>query len=386
MAGKGVASSVKGAVHNLFGYKPATKEEQTEFVNENRQSILIRGKNKFKNVTLDDFQIQAVIGRGTFGKVFLAEFSRNGTQYAIKSIRKDILIEYDQVENTLREKDILFECKHPFLIQMDFLFQNEMRLYFVMPFIQGGELYKILKNEKKFKEDTVIFYAIQLIMAIDYLHNKNIIHRDLKLENIMIDLEGYIKIIDYGLAKKLDETEEDEATTYCGTPEYLAPEMVSRSGHDKSVDWWAIGVLMYEMLFGMTPFYNQNQRKLLKKIKTAKVLFPDKTKFKIEYSDEIMDLIIRLLDKDRATRLGTNGGAKEILSHPLFKSMDHNKILNKTMEPPFKPDVNKSGPLKYFNVNNDVQDSIIPSHHVQMVKQQDDQFKNFDKVYSDNLN
>lgn len=140
---------------------------------------------------------------------------------------------------------------------MDFLFQNELRLYFVMPFIEGGELYKILKNEKKFSEDVVIFYAIQLIVAIDYLHNKQIIHRDLKLENIMIDVEGYIKIIDYGLAKKLDENEEEnEATTYCGTPEYLAPEMVSRTGHDMSVDWWAIGVLMYEMLFGMTPFYN----------------------------------------------------------------------------------------------------------------------------------
>ena len=126
-----------------------------------------------------------------------------------------------------------------------------------MPFIEGGELYKILKNEKKFSEDVVIFYAIQLIVAIDYLHNKQIIHRDLKLENIMIDVEGYIKIIDYGLAKKLDENEEEnEATTYCGTPEYLAPEMVSRTGHDMSVDWWAIGVLMYEMLFGMTPFYN----------------------------------------------------------------------------------------------------------------------------------
>merc|ERR1712127_822020 len=110
------------------------------------------------------------------------------------------------------------------------------------------------------------------------------------------------------------------------------------------------------MLFGMTPFYNQNQRKLLKKIKTAKVLFPDKTKFKIDYSDEIMDMIIRLLDKDRATRLGSNGGAKEILSHPLFKNMDHNKIMNT----PFKPDIKQSGPLKYFNVNNEVQDTIIP--------------------------
>ena len=233
-----------------------------------------------------------------------------------------------------------------------------------MPFIEGGELYKILKNEKKFKEETVIFYAIQLILAIDYLHNKQIIHRDLKLENIMIDVEGYIKIIDYGLAKKLDETEEDEATTYCGTPEYLAPEMVSRTGHDKSVDWWAIGVLMYEMLFGMTPFYNQNQRKLLKKIKTSKVLFPDKTKFKIEYSDEIMDLILKLLDKDRATRLGTNGGAKDILSHPLFKGYDENKIYQRTMPPPFKPDMSSSSALKYFNVNNDVQDSIIPTAHV----------------------
>ena len=117
-------------------------------------------KARFKNVSLDEFTLLSVIGRGTFGKVFLAEFQRNKERYAIKSIRKDILIEYDQIENTLREKDILFECNHPFLIQMDFLFQNDLRLYFVMPFIEGGELYKILKAQKKFSEDVVIFYAI----------------------------------------------------------------------------------------------------------------------------------------------------------------------------------------------------------------------------------
>ena len=206
-------------------FKPASKEDEVEFKKERKASTMV--KSRYKNVSLDEFKLLSVIGRGTFGKVFLAEFTRNKERYAIKSIRKDILIEYDQIENTLREKDILFECNHPFLIQMDFLFQNDLRLYFVMPFIEGGELYKILKSQKKFQEEVVIFYAIQLIMAIGYLHSKEIIHRDLKLENIMIGADGYIKIIDYGLAKRLDESEE-EAVTYCGTPEYLAPEMVDR--------------------------------------------------------------------------------------------------------------------------------------------------------------
>jgi serine/threonine protein kinase len=136
-----------------------------------------------------------------------------------------------------------------------------------------------------------------MVMAIGYLHSKGIVHRDLKLENILVDQKGYIKIIDYGLAKMLKDTE--EATSFCGTPEYLAPEMVTQQGHDKAVDWWAIGVLMYEMLIGVTPFFNKNKNMLLTKIKNSKVIFPDRKKYKIDYSDDLMDLITKLLDKDK---------------------------------------------------------------------------------------
>ena len=166
------------------------------------------------------------IGRGTFGRVYLAKLgSRGGQLYAIKAIRKDVLIEYDQIESTLLEKDILFQADHPFLVGMDFLFQSDTRLYFVMPFVQGGELYKIFQSKKRFDEATVRFYAAQIVLAVGELHKKGIAHRDLKLENILVDDTGYLKIIDYGLAKIIQNNE--LAMSYCGTPEYLAPEMIT---------------------------------------------------------------------------------------------------------------------------------------------------------------
>lgn len=276
-----------------------------------------------------------VIGRGTFGKVFLIEHKVTKQLYACKSIRKDILIQYDQVDNTLLEKDIMFECDHPFLVGMEFLFQNELRLYFVMPFVRGGEMYKVFQSKKRFKENEVIFYAAQMTIAIGYLHMKGIVHRDLKLENILIGEDGYIKIIDYGLAKMLGENQ--ETTSFCGTPEYLAPEMVNQTGHDKGVDWWALGILIYEMLIGVTPFFNRNKNMLLSKIKTAKVVFPDRNKYKIEYSDKIVDLICKLLEKDKSKRLGTKDDFVEILSHPIFKDIDIEQLESQKIVPPFKP-------------------------------------------------
>lgn len=146
-----------------------------------------------------------VLGRGAFGKVFLAELIKTKQLFAVKSIRKDILIDLNQIESTILEKDILFECDHPFLVGMEYMFQNETRVYFVMPFIRGGELYKIYQQKKRFNEKTVKFYSAQIALAVGYLHSKDIVHRDLKLENILVDQTGYLKIIDYGLAKILKD-------------------------------------------------------------------------------------------------------------------------------------------------------------------------------------
>lgn len=149
----------------------------------------------------------------------------------------------------------------------------------------------------------------------------------MKLENILVDADGYLKIIDYGLAKMIGQ--EELSMSFCGTPEYLAPEMVNRTGHDRNVDWWAIGVLIYEMLIGVTPFYNRNRNMLLMKIKNSKVIFPDRTKYKIDYSDEIVDLIVGLLAKDKTKRLGFKDGGKEVLGHPFFADLDLEKLEKK---------------------------------------------------------
>lgn len=312
-----------------------------------RESIMIFSAVKPpKPLTLDDFEIIDFLGQGTFGKVYLTRLKSNMKLYAIKAIDKQILIEYDQEENTKLEEEILLKCKHPFLLGMDYVFQNIENIYFVMPYVKGGELYTHLTKSKRFPEEVVRFYATQIILGLGYLHNEGIVHRDLKLENILIDEDGYIKIIDFGLAKILKN--EEETMTYCGTPEYLAPEVISHKGHHKSVDWWAVGILIYEMMIGVTPFYNKNRNMMLSKIQFAKIVFPDKTKYKIDYSDEVQDLICRLLVKDKDERLGTEGDMDEILKHDWFKDVDVEGILNKTVEPPFVPKLQNAYDTKYF--------------------------------------
>ena len=292
-----------------------------------------------KKVSLSSFKIIKKIGKGSFGIIYLVEMVENGKIYALKQLRKDLLIETDALVCAKLEKEVLKRARHPFLVGLNYVFQTSVNIYFVMKFYRGGELYKHLQTKKRFSEDMVKFYGAQIALALGELHRNNIIYRDMKPENILMDVDGYIALADYGLAKIIDDKK--LTTTFCGTPEYLAPEMVSEAGHNKQVDWWGLGVLIYEMIVGIPPFRNRNHHVLFQFISTKEVVFPPE-KYKIFVSDEAKDLILKLLKKKPSERLGFKNDVKEVMDHPFFKSIDVEKLLKKEIVPEYKPPVNEN--------------------------------------------
>ena len=251
--------------------------------------------------SLEDFEILKVIDKGSFGKVFLVKNKLNGKFYAMKRIRKDILIEKGQIQNTKNEKDILLNIEHPFLLGMDFVFQNDFRIYFFLDYVKGGNLFENLFSVKRFDENAVKFFAAQLVLAVGCLHDNNIVHRDIKPENVLLDEDGYLKLADFGLAKFLLDSNQS-TYSFCGTAEYLAPEILEMKGHDYCVDWWTLGILIYELRIGRPPFLDKNHQKLGRLIKKGKIIFPDPIRHKIEMSEELKDIINKLLERDPTKR------------------------------------------------------------------------------------
>ena len=329
---------------------------------------------KVKDVKLEDFKVLKVIGRGSFGKVNLVEYLPTHEIYAMKSLKKDLLIEQEQIENTLLEKEILQTIDYPLLCGLVFCFQTEERIYFIMPFLSGGELFQHLRKFRTFDEEKVRFYGAQIALALEYLHSKGIVYRDLKPENILMDEEGYLKLADFGMAKKLKDDE--KAMSFCGTPEYLAPEIITMEGHDKNADWWSFGILLFEMLCGLPPFYVENLDKMYELIKTSSVKFPKR----INLSEDAKDIIRKLLEKNPKKRLGSQNGIEEIKNHPFFSTIDFNLIEQKKIKAPFIPELSGDTDVQYFDeefTNEEVGMSYIPKKNMEVIKKNQNKFKDF---------
>ncbi|KAG2225126.1 hypothetical protein INT45_011809 [Circinella minor] len=280
------------------------------------------------NVGIEDFDLQETLGTGTFGRVYLAKQKEPSTYYAIKVLKKAEIVRLKQVEHINSERHVLSQVNFPFIVQLYCTFQDNHSLYMVQEYVIGGELFRHLRKAGRFSSQTTQFYAAEIILAIEYLHSKDIIYRDLKPENILLDTQGHVKITDFGFAKKI----EDRTWTLCGTPEYLAPEIIQSKGHGKPVDWWALGILIFEMLAGYPPFYDDTHVGTYERILAGKVRCPR------HFDSAAKDLVKSLLVVDRTRRLGNlRGGAKDIMNHRFFRGTDWRGLLNKTVRAPLVP-------------------------------------------------
>ena len=326
----------------LFGNK--SKTDVNIFQNKNsKKSNSINFKNIQANY--EDFEIKSVIGRGSVGKILLAKYIKDGKYYAIKSMRKDQIISEGIADNILVEKNILIKSQCEFILKLSFFFQTPERIYYVTPFIKGGDLYHKLKSEIFFKEDLVRFYTAQIAVALQYLHNLEITYRDLKPENILLDEDGYIKLCDFGSSVIIRGTE--KVKNFAGSPEYAAPEIITYSGHNFMCDWWSLGILIYELLYGNTPFFNMDKTRMYDLINTGAISFPKFIQIEGEekprnykVSEDAKNIISKFLEKDPGTRLGRKG-LDEIKKHPFFSGINFDDLNKKKIKPPFRPNFSK---------------------------------------------
>lgn len=286
-------------------------------------------KGKYKH---SDFQIMRTLGTGSFGRVHLVQSTHNFRYYAMKVLKKSKIIKLKQVEHTNDERLMLSAVNHPFIIRMWGTFQDLNFVYMIMDYIEGGELFSLLRKSKKFPVPVAKFYAAEVILAIEYLHKHDIIYRDLKPENILLDKYGHIKLTDFGFAKYCN----DVTFTIVGTPDYIAAEIIQTKGYNKSVDWWSLGILIYEMLSGFTPFYDSNTLKTYDNILNAPLKFPMSKSF----SNEVIDLLSKLINRDLSQRLGNlQNGVEDIKSHIWFQEVNWHKMYKKNIETPYEPPI-----------------------------------------------
>ncbi|XP_042191318.1 protein kinase C theta type [Callorhinchus milii] len=297
-------------------------------------------KSSDRRMTIDDFLLHKMLGKGSFGKVFLAELKGKDEFFAIKALKKDVVLMDDDVECTMVEKRVLsLAWDHPFLTHLYCTFQTNENLFFVMEYLNGGDLMFHIQNCQKFDAKRSMFYAAEIVCGLQFLHSKGIVYRDLKLDNVLLDRDGHIKIADFGMCKE-NIINEAKTCTFCGTPDYIAPEILLGQKYGTSVDWWSFGVLLYEMLIGQSPFHGNDEDELFQSIRTDDPFYPR------WLSKEAKDILVRLFVREPEKRLGVKGGIRE---HLFFKDIKWQLLENREMEPPFKPVVKSASDCSNFD-------------------------------------
>ncbi|XP_063706308.1 cAMP-dependent protein kinase catalytic subunit alpha-like [Culicoides brevitarsis] len=330
--------------------------------NADYKTVLNRLKNDFEKKwkekkssdaeQLKEYEDIRVLGSGAFGVVKLVKHKTSGKYFAMKYLSKEKVVKNKQIAHTLLEKQVLKCIDFPFLVSLEHAFKDNTTLYLLLPFVNGGDMFSVLRKYGKFSESHARFYAAQVVLAFEYLHHLNLIYRDLKPENILIDHLGYLKITDFGFCKMV----ETRTYTLCGTPEYLAPEIIQSKGYGKAVDWWSFGILLYEMIAGYSPFYTNNPdpMALFDKIVSGKYRFTS------AFTSESKSLVTNLLQTDITRRYGNlKNGVQDIKGHIFFKPTKWIALLNREETAPYVPKISGEGDYSNFDAcKDDIQPKI----------------------------
>ncbi|KAI5124331.1 hypothetical protein M0805_008938 [Coniferiporia weirii] len=294
---------------------------------------------------LTDFEVRGTLGTGTFGKVLLVRLRNAPAQqeslnyFALKVLRKNEIVRLRQVEHVAAERYILSRVRHPFIVDLYATFQDNLNVYMLISYVPGGELFTHLRRAQRFTPDVTRFYLATIVLALKYLHSFNIVYRDLKPENLLLDSRGYLRLTDFGFAKIV----EDRTWTLCGTPEYLAPEIIQSDGHGKAADWWACGILCYEMLVGYPPFFDESAYGIYEKILRGRIYWPR------DMDPLSRELIKAFLHPDRSKRLGNMiGGPQDVLDHPWFRGVDWGALERHEIKAPIVPHVYSPDDTRHF--------------------------------------
>jgi len=302
------------------------------------------------SIKFTDLKVIGTLGKGSFGHVQLVKDNVTQKTYALKAVSKAQIVQTGQQGHIMSEKKVMEMLDHPFLVKLFATYKDRDRLYFLLEPSLGGELFSVLREKTLFDNDTARFYAGSVVLAFEYMHSKNIVYRDLKPENLLLDDKGYLKVTDFGFAKDISG---GRTWTLCGTPDYLAPEIVAGKGHGKGVDWWTLGVFIYEMLASYPPFYDEDPMKTYAKIMHGNIQYPS------HFSREAISIVKKLLHHKHTKRLGVvKGGAKLIKKHGWFKKFEWHSLIAKKLQPTIVPKIKDAFDLTNFDDYPDEEEDI----------------------------